>query len=156
MKFLYSLALATALCIMPIGMMEAQANRTERVQFRSGSTGTVVTERLGSEQGVRYVLNAREGQYLKVSLRPDNKYTYYIIYVPGGDILYESSQAGNEYYGQLYLTGDHVVEVFYKGDTNTVGNYYIAFTIDGGQASQPDNGSYSLSRIIISHRILSG
>lgn len=94
MKFLYSLALATALCIMPIGMMEAQANRTERVQFRSGSTGTVVTERLGSEQGVRYVLNAREGQYLKVSLRPYNKYTYYIIYVPGGDILYESSQAG--------------------------------------------------------------
>lgn len=129
MKLLYSLTLATALCIMPIGFVEAQTNRTERVEFRSGSTGTVLTGRLGSEQGVRYILNAKEGQFLKVSLRPDNQYTYFIIYVPGGDILYESSQAGNEYYGQLYLTGDHVVEVFYKGDTNTFGNYDIAFTI---------------------------
>ncbi len=146
MKFISSIILLTALCIMPIESISAQANRTERVQFRSGTTGTVVTGKLGSEQGVRYVLNAREGQYLKVSLRPDNKNTYYIIYLPNGNILYESSQAGNEYYGQLYLTGDHVVEVFYKGDVNTFGNYDIAFTIDGGKSSQSDNNPYSISR----------
>ncbi|WP_036480617.1 hypothetical protein [Myxosarcina sp. GI1] len=146
MKILFSLTLATALSIVPMGLVEAQGDRTERVQFPSGTTGTTLTGQLGSEQAIRYILNAREGQFLKVSLRPDNPYTYYIIYVPGGEILYESSQAGNEYNGQLYLSGDHIVEVFYKGDVNTVGKYDIAFTIDGGQSSGSADAPYSISR----------
>ncbi len=47
MKFISSLILLTALCIMPIESISAQGNRTERVQFRSGATGTVVTGKLG-------------------------------------------------------------------------------------------------------------
>ncbi|MEM1366703.1 MAG: hypothetical protein AAGG02_01560 [Cyanobacteria bacterium P01_H01_bin.15] len=108
---------------------------SERVSFRAGSTGTTVTGELGSSQGVRYLLNARDGQFLRVSLRPNNPYTNYIIYVPGGDILFESSQGGDEYYGQLYLTGDHVVEVFYNGNVDTVGKYDIEFEIDDGPTS---------------------
>lgn len=145
MKLLSSLTLVTAFMVMPVGITQAQ-NRTERVEFRAGTIGTTITSQLGSGQGVRYILNARNGQYLRVSLRPNNPYTNYIIYVPGGDILYESSQAGNEYYGQLYLTGDHIVEVFYNGNVNTVGKYDIAFTVDEGQSSGSADNPYSLSR----------
>lgn len=102
---------------------------THTVRFSAGSNNATVTGRLGSEQAARYVLGAREGQFLTVNLRPDNAYTYMIIYVPGGDILYESSQAGNEYFGQLYLSGNHEVEVFYKGEPGTLGNYDVYFEI---------------------------
>jgi hypothetical protein len=103
---------------------------THTVRFPAGSTNTTMTGRLGSEEAAKYVLGANNEQFLTVSLRPDNQLTYMIIYVPGGDILYESSQAGNEYYGQLYRSGDHVVEVFYKGEPGTVGNYDVYFEID--------------------------
>lgn len=99
------------------------------VRFAAGATNTTATGRLGSEEAATYVLGARDGQFLTVSLRPDNRDTYMIVYVPGGDILYESSQAGNEYYGQLYRTGDHRVEVFYKGEPGTIGNYDVYFEI---------------------------
>lgn len=112
----------------------AEPSKTVVVQFDPGASGATLTGRLGSEQGVRYVLGARNKQFLTVSLRPDNALTYFIIYVPDGGILYESSQAGNEYYGQLYKNGDHVVEVFYKGDPGTYGNYDIVFEIGAGES----------------------
>jgi hypothetical protein len=51
--------------------------------------------------------------------------------VPGGDILYESSQAGYKYRGQLCKSGDHAVKVFYNGDQGTTGSYDIVFEITG-------------------------
>jgi hypothetical protein len=135
MRILTSLVLAAGLALSHIAVAGAQ-DRTETVHFPRGATGTVITGRLGSEQGIRYVLGASNGQFLRVSLRPDNPNTYFIIYVPGGDILYESSQAGNEYYGQLYKSGDHVVQVFYKGEPGTYGNYDVAFDISAGGSAQ--------------------
>lgn len=102
---------------------------THTVRFASGASSATVSGRLGSEQAAKYVLGARDGQFLTVSLRPDNSFTYMIIYVPGGDILYKSSQAGNEYYGQLYRSGNHTVEVFYKGEPGTTGNFDVYFEV---------------------------
>jgi len=126
----------TAILALSVTEGSRAQDRTEAVHFPRGATGTVLTGRLGSEEGIRYVLGASNGQFLKVSLRPDNPYTYFMIYVPGGDILYESAQAGNEYYGQLYKSGDHVVQVFYKGEPGTYGNYDIAFEVSASGGAQ--------------------
>ncbi len=139
MRCLTSLVLAAGLALSHVASADAQ-DRTERVQFRSGSTGATLTGRLGSEQGIRYILGASNGQFLRVSLRPDNPNTYFMIYVPDGGILYESAQAGNEYYGQLYESGDHVVQVFYKGEPGTFGNYDIAFDISASNAGAGGTG----------------
>jgi len=136
MKVLTSLALAAGILLSQVAVADAQ-DRVEEVRFPRGSTGTVLTGRLGSEEGIRYVLGANNGQSLRVSLRPDNPYTYFMIYVPDGNILYESSQGGNEYAGQLYESGDHVVQVFYKGEPGTFGSYDIAFEIGAGGAQAP-------------------
>lgn len=94
---------------------------TQRISFAAGANGTDVNIRLKSGDAMNYLLDARDGQFLDVELRTDNPFLFYMIYIPGGGILYESAQAGNSYRGQLYETGDHRIEVFYNGDAGTEG-----------------------------------
>lgn len=113
------------------GAMAGAAPQSEvQVRFAPGTTGATYSADLGSGDAVRYVLGARNEQFLTVELRGNSPALDYIIYVPNGDILFESSQGGDKYYGQLYMTGDHVVEVFYNGDAGTTGSYDVIFQID--------------------------
>lgn len=129
MKLLRAVFIASLLALTPPAPGVSAPAQDVVVKFQPGQNGATLSGELGSEEAFRYILGARKNQFLKVSLRPDNALTYVIITVPGGKILHESTQAGNEYYGQLYLSGDHVVEVFYKGEPGTKGHYDIAFTI---------------------------
>ena len=141
-EFFAALALAIAMLVGGIQAAGAQGTGTQRVEFRAGATDATITDQLASGEAIRYLLNARDGQFLSVSLRPDNGDTYYIVYVPGGDILYESSQGGNEYHGQLYVSGDHEIEVFYNGNLGTVSNYDIVFEVTdtgGNAAAAPED-----------------
>ncbi len=103
---------------------------TLRVQFAPGSSGASYTGSLGSGDALTYVLNARDGQFLTVDFQARTEYLDFIIYVPSGDILDQGSQGGFQYYGQLYQSGDHRVEVFYNGNQGTDGDYEITFRIE--------------------------
>ena len=139
-RFAAVLILIAVLAAELVTNASAANTRDVVVQFSTGTTSATLTDRLGSEHAVRYILGARKDQFLRVTLRPDNPLTYFIIYLPGGDILDESSQAGNEYYGQLFKNGDHVVEVFYKGEPGTKGQFAIDFAITSEPASGPTGG----------------
>ena len=52
--------------------MAAEDVRTIRVEFAAGNDTAVLTDRMQGRDYVVYKLNAREGQFLSVSLRPDN------------------------------------------------------------------------------------
>lgn len=143
MKSLLVLAMAACLAVFHASAGSAANSKDVVVHFKPGSTSATMTDKLGSEHAVRYILGARKDQFLRVTLRPDNPLTYFIIYVPGGDILYESSQAGNQYYGQLFKNGDHVVEVFYKGEPGTRGHFDIEFQIANGPGGAANGGGSS-------------
>jgi len=130
MKALQVLAVAALVSMATLGARAA--DKVEPVQFEAGKDSAVVAGELGSEKAVRYVLGASEGQYLTVNLNADNKLTYFTVYDSGGDIVYESTQGGSEFYGQLARGGDTAVEVFYKGEPGTNSRYEIAFTINAG------------------------
>lgn len=113
-----------------------QDARTEQVNFEPGRDNAVITGRITGEEYVLYKLNARDGQFLSVSLRPDNQSTDFNIYIPGrgpGDeALYASGMGGREYSGQLYKSGDHTVSVFLNRNAarrGDVANYDIVFRI---------------------------
>ena len=53
---------------------------------------------------------------------PDANFLNFIITVPGGDILFDSSKGLYAYQGKLYNSGDQVVEVFCNGDQRTTGD----------------------------------
>ena len=103
------------------------STREERVRFPSGQSGTEFTGELGSGDSVRYLLNARKGQFLYVHIATRNPRTYFNIFTPDGHTLYESVRAGNEYRGQLWLNGDHVIEVYNRSHRRA--NYNAIFGI---------------------------
>ena len=128
--------IATAIALFSFASAFAKEPKVVRVEFKPGSTSAEITGRITGDEYMLYKLNARDGQFLSVSLRPDNQSADYNIYIPGrgpGDeALFTSATGGREYVGQLYKTGDHSVSVFLnrnaarKGET---ANFDIVFKI---------------------------
>jgi hypothetical protein len=110
--------------LVPASGPSAVANHTEpsaphtqavRVRFAAGSSGTEEGGTLTTGQTIRYVLGARNGQMLEVSFTGTDPAIDYRIILPNGHVLLDEVQAGLPYQGQLYMSGDHVVEVINRG-----------------------------------------
>jgi hypothetical protein len=101
---------------MPVMQGGGMASHTvERVRFPRGATGTEFTDSLEPGASRRYVLGARNGQFLYFRLAATGPGMTYAIYNPDGSVLLDETGAQQEYRGQLWQSGDHVVEVFNTG-----------------------------------------
>lgn len=101
---------------------------TERVHFGRGETGTELGGTLTPGSSVRYVLGARNGQDLYVRVAAHGHDIYYQIFNPDGSSLLDQMTSSTEYRGQLWQSGDHVIEVINRGNSNT--GYRVIFGID--------------------------
>jgi hypothetical protein len=101
---------------------------TERVRFDRGSSGAELTATLTPGSSMRYVLNAKNGQNLYVRVAPRGPDIYYQIFNPDGSFLLEQMDPAKEYRGQLWQSGDHVIEVINRGSRNT--SYNVIFGIE--------------------------
>jgi hypothetical protein len=104
------------------------ATSTERVRFDRGSSGAELTATLTPGSSMRYVLNAKNGQDLYVRVAPRGPDIYYQIFNPDGSFLLEQMDPAKEYRGQLWQSGDHVIEVINRGSRNT--SYNVIFGIE--------------------------
>ncbi len=90
----------------------------KRIEFAHGESKTVISGKITGQESVLYKLNAKDGQFLNVSLTTDKESADFNLYIPGrgpGDeALFASamSTVGRSYTGQLYKTGDHSISVF--------------------------------------------
>ncbi len=85
--------------------------RTVNVDFR-GNAIQEFRESLNPGESVRYVFRGGNRKFLQVHMYTRNNRTYFNIFTPDRHTLYESARAGNDYRGQLWLDGEHVVEVY--------------------------------------------
>ncbi|WP_193211763.1 hypothetical protein [Luteolibacter marinus] len=89
---------------------------TKRVEFKKGSDHAILTGKITGRDSVLYKLNAKDKQFLQVTVLPEGKSADFNIYIPGrgpGDeALYTSATGGMKYLGQLYKTGDHTISIF--------------------------------------------
>jgi hypothetical protein len=92
---------------------------TQRVRFEAGGSGAELTGTLSPGSSIRYVLNARNGQDLYVRVAPQGPDIYYQIFNPDRSFLLDQMTSSKEYRGQLWQTGDHVVEVMNRGNSTT-------------------------------------
>lgn len=76
---------------------------------------------------VRYVLGARNGQFLTVSIAPNGPGISYQIFNPDRSFLLDQINASTPYRGQLWQTGDHVIEVINRGNRNM--SYSVTFAV---------------------------
>ncbi|MEZ5811619.1 MAG: SH3 domain-containing protein [Rhizobiaceae bacterium] len=100
---------------------------TVRVRFSAGSSGAVYSGRLSPGGSTRYVLNARDGQFLDVRVGSAAAVVSYQIFNPDGSFLLDQISASKPYRGQLWQSGDHVIEVINRGGRTA--SYDVTFGI---------------------------
>lgn len=101
---------------------------SERVQFEGGSSGAELTDTLTPGSSKRYVLNAGDGQFLYVRVAPQGPDVYYQIFNPDNSFLLDQMTSNQEYRGQLWQSGDHVIEVINRGSSNV--SYNVIFGVE--------------------------
>ncbi len=85
------------------------------VKFDTGTSGTLMSATLQSGTSVRYVLSANDGQFLNVDVGSHGGALDYKIFNPDGSLLLDLISSDTPYQGQLWQTGEHVVEVVNAG-----------------------------------------
>ncbi|MGI9370371.1 MAG: hypothetical protein ACR2O2_16190 [Ruegeria sp.] len=88
---------------------------TQRVQFDAGTSGTAMTATLQPNTSVRYVLGANDGQFLNVDIGSHGGAVEYKIINPDGSNLLDLIASDTPYQGQLWQSGNHVIEVVNGG-----------------------------------------
>ncbi|MGR3678319.1 MAG: hypothetical protein ACU0AZ_10080 [Paracoccaceae bacterium] len=83
----------------------------QRVKFAKGTSGTVISGTLQDNTSVRYILGANDGQFLNVDVGSHGGALDYKIFNPDGSLLLDLISSDKPYRGQLWQSGDHIVEV---------------------------------------------
>ena len=144
--------LTLALAVLgPLAASVASAqDRTERVTFAPGKTGTLLRDRVRGYRGVNYVLGASAGQKLSVEMVADNDSAYFNIRRSGSsEAIYNGSVDGNSTSVILPSGGDWVVQVYLMRNAarrDEVANYRLSVSIEGrGSVGKPPVGDADAS-----------
>lgn len=98
---------------------------TEVVQFAAGASGAQMTGSLTPGSSMRYVLGAGDGQEMIVEFVNTDPAITYQIFNPDGSFLLDQMDNGQTYRGQLWQSGDHVVEVINRSGSTARYAVYI-------------------------------
>jgi hypothetical protein len=106
--------LALSAALLAAGPAFAGDIRTETVHFKKGATSATVEGHIKGYETVDYVLGARKGQSMNVSMATKNGANYFNIIAPGkGDeALFVGSTSGNQFEGILPASGNYKVRVY--------------------------------------------
>jgi hypothetical protein len=74
------------------------------------------------------VLGAKDGQFLTVRVSPGGPGISYQIFNPDNSFLLDMMSPDKPYRGQLWQSGDHVVEVINRGQASA--SYSVAIGIE--------------------------
>lgn len=89
------------------------APRTERVAFARGASSKVISASVKGNDYVDYVIGARGGQLLTVSLRSNRPSNYFNVMARGNEAAYFiGSAGGSTFRGPVPATGDQVIRVY--------------------------------------------
>ena len=110
--------------------------RTERVHFKKGANSAVVEASIKGYETVDYVLGARAGQYMNVSLATKHGATYFNILAPGENevAMFNGSLNQNQYEGTLPASGDYKIRVYMMRSAarrSEVAHYRLEMIVDG-------------------------
>jgi hypothetical protein len=110
-KFLSVVLCAVALSV-SVTAVDA-APRTERVAFAKGASSKVIKGSIKGYDYVDYVIGARGGQLLTVSMTSNRGSNYFNIMAKGSEAgYYNGSTSGNSFRGPVPATGDQVIRVY--------------------------------------------
>ena len=136
-EMLMKAALSIALVVMSLAVATAAEDsiRTERVQFKKGTSGATIKDKIKGYEIVDYKLNAKAGQSMVVNLKTNHLANYFNVMPPGSDTaIFIGSTSGNHYEGELPSDGDYTVRVYLMRSAARRGekaNYTLEIGISG-------------------------
>lgn len=125
--------------------------RTERVKFQKGASSAVVEGSIKGYEVVDYVLGARNGQSMNVSMATNNGANYFIILAPGENAvaMFNGSVSQNQYEGILPKSGDYKIRIYMMRSAarrNEVAKYRLEMIISNAKATPAPSKSNSAGR----------
>jgi hypothetical protein len=129
---------SAALLALGGGILTASEDiKVERVSFEHGKNSATIESSITGYAVVDYILGARQGQYMNVSMATDNGANYFNILAPGENqvALFNGSISENQYEGILPESGDYTVRVYMMRSAarrNETANYRLEMIITGG------------------------
>ena len=102
-----------------------QYDGAERVQFAPGETRQTLRNSVVEGELYAYVLRARAGQEMSVTLASEEDNAIFIVRTPLGETLVGFDEKATSFVGTLPATGDYVVAV-----RGTVGSVSASYTLD--------------------------
>ncbi|WP_147417686.1 DNA breaking-rejoining protein [Sphingomonas cavernae] len=131
MKHIAAICAAAMLAATPV--VAQDATRTTRVEFAKGATSKAITGSVKGYDTAIYVIGARAGQTMTVTLKTSNASNYFTVMAPAADeALFDGTINGNSFKGKLPASGDYQVRVFLMRNAarrNEVGKYTLTFGI---------------------------
>jgi hypothetical protein len=117
----------------------------ERVRFAKGKSSAVVESRITGYDVIDYVLGARKGQYMNVSMATDNTANYFNILAPGENqvAMFNGSINQNQYEGILPESGDYKIRIYMMRSAarrKEVANYRLEMIITNVGKTPPAAG----------------
>jgi hypothetical protein len=94
---------------------DAVTIRKERVQFAAGASSAAIKGHLKGDATVDYVIGARAGQTLAVTMKRSNGQNYFNVNPPGTEVsmfVGSSDSTGTAFKGLLPADGDYAVRVY--------------------------------------------
>jgi hypothetical protein len=123
--------LSAVLLALAAGVAGAREDiKVERVRFERGTNSATIESSITGYAVVDYILGARQGQYMNVSMATDIGASYFNILAPGEDqvAMFIGSISGNQYEGILPESGDYKIRVYMMRSAarrNEVANYRL-------------------------------
>jgi len=122
-----------------MGVLDVSAKdeiRKERVQFKKGTTTATIKGHIKGYETVDYLLGAKAGQHMNVSLATKHGATYFNILAPGENevAMFNASVSQNQYEGALPASGDYKIRVYMMRSAarrNEAASYTLTVGITG-------------------------
>jgi hypothetical protein len=107
------------------------------VKFKKGTSSAVVNGSIRGYQVIDYVLNARRGQSMNVSLATRHGATYFNILAPGETdaAMFIGSTTGRQFEGRLPKSGDYRIRVYMMRSAarrNEQAQFRLEMNVSGG------------------------
>ena len=114
--------------------------RSERIYIPSGSNSASLQGNIRGQEVVDYLLQARAGDYLNISLAAQSGSPFFNLMEPGEQYaaIYNGSNRGNQFEGTAQRNGDYRIRVYQMGnarDSGTRANFRLEVIKTSGAGS---------------------
>jgi len=125
--------LLAGIAALPFAGAAVAASTKQRVRFPRGTMGTILRGRVRGYDTADYLVGARAGQQMTVSLRSDNDSNYFNVTAPGArEALFQGAMEGGDAQFTTPRNGDYIVRVYLMRNAarrGEVGAYTLEISI---------------------------